>query len=538
MRLRVPRRRAVVALLSLAAFTLAACAIWPPPNAAYGGCVTYGAYGYEGPWWEFRSRRREEPRGRSRATGRVVDERGVPVAGVPVSGEVVVPTNARPQRAYREAVTDPGGRFAFDDLPTGELRMTPFFSVANMSRNNSFCADLPGAPDHEFTIPGHLELAGRIEGLLALRTTVCLVEAGFFGGEELLGYERRHAVVSPTGSFRFTALEPGRYRLYTADGWSFRKGPLMGLYRSRRDARFELASFDVVRGEPDDEKLRVHLRVVLPDDVERAVGSLTATGLAEDAPPRRSQLFTATRGQRGPSTYSRSAPHPSISCSITRVLARAPGLEDTLAFRSHPGPHRFLVEAEGFEPVEVELDIACPDELIEVELTRKPGRAVSASIDAKVWTVDARRPGEAEWTPLLEYQRRVAWLAPGRWELRVASTEEAELLHTVEIDDGPKLLVLELALAPGATLRGQVVRPDGAPFGGTVPLHVLRREHGDWVDWPIKSQELSTKGESRFEIAGLNPGRYRLALDTEGRFLLGEVELGEMDRDVELVAWD
>jgi len=210
-----------------------------------------------------------------------------------------------------------------------------------------------------------------------------------------------------------------------------------------------------------------------------------------------------------------------------------------------PGRWSLHAEAPGYAPVEVAFE-ARPDAVVDVPLTRLPGRVIRVKLDDWRYEVFAR-PAESDepWELLLwdagvraTHTARVgvfeAHLPPGTYELRVHSRQFADTtLGPIEIGDDVEPLVIPLAPDSGHDLRGRLLLAPDLPI--EAPLHVWIFADGAWQPRPAKDTRARVDVDPPFTIAGLVPGHYRLTLDPEGAFPVGEFELGDADRALDFV---
>jgi hypothetical protein len=203
------------------------------------------------------------------------------------------------------------------------------------------------------------------------------------------------------------------------------------------------------------------------------------------------------------------------------------------------GPHKIRVEAVGFETVERAFDVEGPTR-VDVELKPLPGAYVQPEIDGRYWLVE-ERGADGAWTPVYAWDQRFIpsgrqappkpwiFLAPGVHALRAVKSG-APPSEVVEIKAGPERSrrVVAFDFAKGANLRGTLVTErsakDGSIFSG-FEVHCFRLVDKRWE--PLRAQQ--TIADDAFDIAGLAPGRHRLAFDEEGKRVFAEFDMGAED---------
>lgn len=136
------------------------------------------------------------------------------------------------------------------------------------------------------------------------------------------------------------------------------------------------------------------------------------------------------------------------------------------------------------------------------------GTAVVTGVPAGVVTVRTR-PDD----PRSEVYDRAVRYAPG-----VIDRSEA---HSLELVNGGEVDFGTLAIPGAASVRAQVIRPDGVPWDG---IAVVLRS----VDGSIRIERLTESG-GLVTFGGLEPGDYRLWADTRGTFAIPEAWDGSRD---------
>jgi len=158
--------------------------------------------------------------------------------------------------------------------------------------------------------------------------------------------------------------------------------------------------------------------------------------------------------------------------------------------------------------------------------------------DEELWLLasDEAGPGptEARWTPLqrarTDSSGRCTFedVQPGRWIVALAPSSErsagaASVRYAVaaKIDAPGASTLVPFTLHPGLYISGTVLAPDGTP----TPAYVSAGNadyHGD-------SQGSSMRGEGRFRLGPLLPGRYRISAHGPSATLEGATPLTDSD---------
>lgn len=201
-----------------------------------------------------------------------------------------------------------------------------------------------------------------------------------------------------------------------------------------------------------------------------------------------------------------------------------------------PGTWDVSLELEGYEPWTERVEVK-EERSLEVALEARSGRFVTSGYESVFHHIESRRAGAASaWKPLLWRDARIvsshgrpdwktsAWLAVGRYDLRVTSDDHAELIEIgVLIEDSTEPLVVEFPRETGLAIEGRLESFAGARLGGS--LYLDRREPSSWVRLARKTQLYG----GTFTFRGLNPGTYRATLDTAGRVVVATWEFGDED---------
>jgi len=99
----------------------------------------------------------------------------------------------------------------------------------------------------------------------------------------------------------------------------------------------------------------------------------------------------------------------------------------------------------------------------------------------------------------------------------LAGSLVAEASEKVQPQPGQLLDALRIVMVPSAGLRGQLIRPDGAPGAAQTVLCMLALADGAEV-----RRNVRTDAEGRFHLEGLTPGIVRLSLEI-GRVVFADV---------------
>jgi hypothetical protein len=286
---------------------------------------------------------------------------------------------------------------------------------------------------------------------------------------------------------------------------------------------------------------RMDLRLDADEDVRLALHA-SASGGAIDGwlsyldpspvAPRREQIRVIDAGE-GRSSAFRWVCSGIDDCIFQRIGSDLP-LEDMPR-----GTHKIRVEAAGFSTVERTFDVAGPTR-VDVEMTPLPGAYVQPDVESRYWFVE-ERGADGAWTPVLAWDERVKsvgrqespkpsiFLAPGVHALR-AVKPGAQPSEVVSIKAGAERSrrVVAFDFGKGMNLRGSLVtarsQKDGSIFSG-FEVHPFRLVDKRWA--PLRAQRVAAK--NAFDLAGLAPGRYRLAFDAEGDHVFAEFDMGAED---------
>jgi hypothetical protein len=331
------------------------------------------------------------------------------------------------------------------------------------------------------------------------------VELTMAGGEAMrhdarrrLGYLRQSGPVGPDGSFQFTGLAPGVYRIKaTAEGLAQTETAQVEVFEGRESRLIE-----PVRLEP----LAVQTVHVVPPQTPEGKGwtvSLAQPGTGPQIAPCRTDS--------------------SGTCNLTQI----PAGEYALRVEDRPGSvwrEEWVNVAPGGLPLEIELPIVPIEGRITLghEPTRArlllrredEGAAVELFSDHD-GSFHGHLPAEGEWAVSALFRAQGAESSLGAYRIDRPG------------DGGPAWLELEL---PDTTLRGRVVGPDGK---GVPRAAVVVLERPD--DEQREPNRARSDEDGWFWYWGLGEGTYvaraigRYSAATSDEFELREGELGEVE---------
>ncbi len=504
--------------------------------------------------------------------GKVTDRTGRPVAHIPVRYSLN-PKEPGTQYILSEAYTDAAGEYAIRDLPPGKLWMT-LLSEMNFGPELEFETAFRTPVVHDFVVQGTLELSGRV--VLAKPDAV---EFWLDFREEMGGggwgnvFEVRKVTLPPDGAFHLAGLRPGTYTLRAKSErheWLERR---LYVHRSVRDFRLVLAEGCVLEGkvavpEPGRTDLWIH-----PSGRESWTRRFECDQEGAFRIPnlKRGKYVIFLRHTIGRSGNARSLEREyavevkeaeqQLALEVTpdeKVFLKVRPAVAVLVFREGDkqvvldggrlhglpqGTYRLRIEALGYHPEERTVTVA-GEARLEVDLRPRPGQRITAAIESEYWRVEARRDGVPDgWRLVLWRDGRIrishtptpgvgrAFLEPGHYVFRASSSRfvEAET-GSVEIKESGPDVALQFGLERGATIHGRVLTATGVGVNDVL-VHLFRGEKdGAFVSLPVK--EAVVEEEGRYRIAGLRPGRYRLALTEEGEPALKDVQVGAADVEV------
>lgn len=429
----------------------------------------------------------------------------------------------------RSARLEEDGHFAFSGLEPGRYRLSVrqgdhVFGAVSLASEFDLYESRAGDEVH-VPLLGDVELDFAGRGERPGHVTAYLVaEAGAF---------QRGAIHHRS---RVADLPYGRYRVRIREKLESRYG-----HRLLRDFTFEL----------DRPELSLEVAVsmlvawarVSADELPAGGirGRLWLTDPSGHVPD--DQEWRLTRAQDGTGLDVDEVYHGQLGTGI-----RCPGDRIELAGLA-PGAWSLHAEAPGYAPLDIEFE-ARPDAVVDVPLERLPGRVLRVKIDDSRHEVLVRPVASAApWKRLLfDAGERTshtapvgvfeAHLSPGAYELRVHSRESADtLLGPLEIGDDVEPLVIPVTPEPGHALRGRLLLASKQPADIPIeaPLHVWTWANGAWEPRWAKNTRARVDVDPPFTIQGLLPGRYRLTLDPEGAFPVGEFDMGDEDRTLDLV---
>jgi hypothetical protein len=428
----------------------------------------------------------------------------------------------------RELTVHPGGTFRFAGLPPCPYELVvQGDGVERETRDLVVYADVAGVEIHakRATPPLPATVAGKIALGFDGTTRDCTVSVAVGGA---------HAEAFPDskGAFALENLRAGR-------GWltfTYRKDRDRLSFGEPRTSYRRQVPCELRGGEN-----RMDLRLEPDEDVRLVVHSPAPGGpidgfLTDLAPkseePWREQIRVIDGGEGRRSAFRW------VTSGIDDCMFQVVGSDFALAGMPR-GPHKIRVEAVGFETLERAFDVAGPTN-VDVELKALPGVYVQPKIDGPFWFVE-ERGADGAWTPAFKWDERfmpsgrqappAPWifLAPGAHALR-AVKPDAPPSEIVEIKAGPERSrrAVEFEFARGARLRGTLVtarsEKDGSIFSG-FEIHVFRLVDKRWE--PLRAQQ--SLADDAFNVAGLAPGRYRLAFDADGKHVFAEFDMGADD---------
>jgi hypothetical protein len=202
------------------------------------------------------------------------------------------------------------------------------------------------------------------------------------------------------------------------------------------------------------------------------------------------------------------------------------------------GRHRLRFTAPGFEDLDRTFDVEDGKTTIDVAMKPIPGTFVVAQGPGRIFEVFARPEGGGAWRGLLFGDNRNVpthtnpdrpreLLAPGKWEFMATSGDLAPSApKTIELGADHEEVVLALECVPGHTLHGTLRTPSGVALEDE-ETYVFVRDGDAWRRLRAKAPLIDDRGA--FEVNGLAPGSYRLALDEAGRHVFGEFDVGDAD---------
>lgn len=426
------------------------------------------------------------------ARGRLIGEDGEPVAG----GEVALQQrpedlDGRPEEPARRAAAGPDGRFELLHLPPGRYRLSarapgraPVAQVAVEVPAGVRQVDLGDLP-----LAAGTALAGRVvderdRPLAGAKIQVVSVPAA-----------APPAVSGADGGFRLADLAPGR-----ADLSVVREGYL----------QVTLRGVAVPAAEP----LIVRLRP------GRSLAG-RVTGLRGE-PVAHATVYRLYFSEQDPGRFTGSS---------STSLASSDGEGRFLARGLDPGPLALLVEAPGYRPRQLRIEIPDEGDPDPLEIALETGAEVEgrvlaagqplAGVFVSAYPTSSAGPqSRALAATDGDGRYRLAGLAAGRHRIELVDTEGRQAAEELEVRPGRQELDLHL---PGGGLAGRVVDAAGAPVAGA----------DLWANGP-QNRHARSAPDGAFAFPSLPPGPYRLAArhPEAGRAKIPEVQVA--DRTVAL----
>lgn len=430
--------------------------------------------------------------------------------------------------SHRESTVRPGGSFRFAGLPPCPYELVVRGDgVERETIKLDVYGDVAGVAirPRRASAPVTATVVGKLALGFAGTTKDCAASIAVDGAN---GRE----VVAADGSFAIGGLRPGA-------GWisiEYTKDRGRGHFGGDRLGYLRHLPCDLRAGEN-----RLDLRLEPDEDVRLALHSSAPGGpidgfLTDLAPkpdaPWREQIRVVDGGEGRLSAYRW------VTGGIDDCIFRSVGSDFALAGMPR-GPHKIRVEAVGFATVERAFDVAGPTR-VDVELTPRSGVYVQPEVDGRFWFVE-ERGADGAWTSVLAWDERVKsggrgaspkpwiFLAPGAHAIRAVKSD-APPSEVVSIQAGPERSrrVVAFDFGKGARLRGTLVTArsakDGSIFSG-FEVHCFRLVDKRWE--PLPAQQAIA--DDAFNIAGLAPGRHRLAFDAEGKRVFAEFDMGAED---------
>jgi protocatechuate 3,4-dioxygenase beta subunit len=431
----------------------------------------------------------------SRITGRVIDDRGLPVTGAKVHLRSIPDPNrlfvwrpvwrpvwhpCSPQRPDDELVTlsDREGRFTFE--LTGSGRMSVGAEAAGYLRQaDSAVSHSPQSPGKiELVLEGGAIVSGRV--LTAGGLPAAGAEISISGGRN---HDTTPALTDGGGGYRVVGVEPG--------------DQAMEIRHPSGQARRKLA---VARGEnrwPD---------LVLDNDEIREIrGRVIGSG---GGPVADAVLSIA---------------YPAALQAATAVVSTAPDGSFRLSFRrslSDGGPFGVTVVKPGYQKKFLRLDPAAAFSA-SLEIRLEPGTRLTGHIlgfDAERLTdvsVEARQ-GEDRFRSSVsrDGKYRIADLGAGDWTVTAEDYEHHCGTARVTLEPGVKETALDLQILSEVEVQGTVLAPDGTPVEGAK----VTFRNAD-KDAPTCEEDFTATASSTDDgtfSTQVPEGRYSVVADAEG----------------------
>lgn len=452
---------------------------------------------------------------------------GLPAASAVLSGAVVENRTSRPLARAKVTLSGPGlapvttltdtaGLFVFRDLPAGAYLVTAEREgFAPRTYGQRRFGD-PGSPialaaDSHFTVELRLVRLGAVSGEVVDENQVGL--AGVTVAAYPVGRRWQAAGAARTddrGVFRIAGLKPGRYLVRTAarqlDGGAGLLATYYGQSASAREA--------------------VAVEIKLDEEVEHVritplAGRLANLEVRLHGGPAERVLLVGEAERR------ESQPAPDGRFQFGEV---------------EPGSYALLAEGAGRTGY-AEIEMGPEDRSVTLELGPPPVLEVRCAplrgepVDLRAVSVFLRRKYGDEGGRRIQCGERASWEA-GRWELAVATPPEFYVASVLDAERGAELA--EVRLLPGqttavhirvsarpASIEGTVRTADGAEAPAAPVL--LRAADPELAQRLGGVRMAKTDGEGKFRIAGLPPGRYKVASSyqlSEAEDGLGEPGIG------------
>lgn len=424
----------------------------------------------------------ELPQSRT-VSGVVVDPEGRHVAGV----EVYVRQGGMPTQPRREqyARTNAEGEFTIAGLPMEQIRLH-----ARHTRWAPVVFEVPeGAAGTGDEITIRMPAGGAIEG------TVLHGDGSPAAGEPVSAFmgfnffEAKSTVTDDAGRYLFPALAGGKYTVST--------GPFENMGGGVSKQNIEV---------PADGSVTVDIQLEDPEATGVVVGTVTSGGQ-----PLQGATVMVLDG-RGWDQMVRVETDASGGFRAEGVV---PGEGVTVRVSTTGG----VAKSETVEvPAEGEATVAVnfTTTLLQGRLLTSAGAAVSGAWIAieRVGTGSARDWSNvaAQTTSSAEGTFEAQGLEPGRYQVRVTGSGLAGFLSDpVEVTEGGTADLGTFTLAPGLSIGGRVVDDAGAPVeDATISLK-------DATGRPVFNFSLiSTGSDGRYEMTGLEPGRYTVGFEAKG----------------------
>jgi protocatechuate 3,4-dioxygenase beta subunit len=426
-------------------------------------------------------------------TGRVIDDRGLPVAGAKVYLSSFVnpyglaaepgvlsegwpgwhPCSPRPPSNELVTLSDREGRFTFELTGPGTMSVRAE-AAGYLGQGAVYSPQSPGKV--EIALERGAIVSGRVLTARGLPAA---------GAEVSISYNTQ-ALTDGEGRYRVVGVKAGDQTMEV-------RHPSGQARRKLAVARGENRRPDLILD--DDEVREIRGRVI------DSTGAPVADAVFSIAYP--AALKAAAEGVS-------TAPDGSFRLSFRRGLSGGEPLGITIEKPGYPKKLLRLDPAAAFSaPLEIRLEPG-------TRLTRLGGHILGFDAERRAEVSVEARQGENSFTSPVtrngEY--RMDGLSPGAWIVTAQDYEQHCAAARITLEPGEKETVLDLTASSSVEVQGMVLAPDGNPVeGAKVTLRNVDKEAPTCVeDFEAKASS-SAEGAFRIQVP---EGRYSLAADAEG----------------------